>query len=506
MRIPGALSRESVWYDGHPVTSKPPSRSMGGHSRWEAYSGGSGARHQTPGRRSGLSAFKAYDIRGVYNRDFDKETVYRIGFFLPKLLNADRVMVGFDARASTPEIFEALCRGINDQGATVVSIGLATTPMVYFATARHGFDASVQITASHNPPEYNGLKVSRTRALPVGYDTGLQELERMVAENTITPVENRGSVEQLEVKPEYIEFLSRYAPDMSGLKVGIDCSNGMAALLIRDILGDTPHYIYDTLDGTFPNHEPNPLIEENVEDLKTLVRENSLDIGVIFDGDADRVMFVDENARFIRPDLLIGILGLHYLEGAKDSATPPRVLHDIRTSKAVARYIESLGGEPHMWKVGHSHAKVKLKELDAVFGGELAGYYYFRDFFNCDSGILASLIILSVTAKLKDQKNQPFSVLIDAIGSVANSGEINFRLEDKEGAMEALKARMTADTPPEAVYDFDGYRVEFKDWWFNVRPSNTEPYLRLIAEADSQELLDGKLEEMKGILNEFMES
>jgi len=445
-----------------------------------------------------MKAFKAYDIRGVYNRDFNREDVYRIGFFLPALLETDRVLVGRDVRESTEEIFQALCEGIHDAGADVFDMGLATTPMVYFGTARFNFDASVQITASHNPKEYNGLKVSRTGALPVGYYSGLSDLEKMIAENSIQAAAKRGGTEQIDVKSEYRRFLQQYVPDnLDAIDLCIDCSNGMAALLIRDLLGERPHYLFDTLDGTFPNHAPNPLEEENVADLKAAVNKNRSDLGIIFDGDADRVMFVDENGRFIPPDLIIGVLGRYFLAEEKGN-----VLQDIRTSRSVSEYIEKLGGTPHTWKVGHAFAKLKMRELNAIFGGELAGHYYFRDFYNCDSGIFAALLVLRVAIEWK-KSGRTFSSLIDEIRTYANSGEINFRIEEKEAAMEALKRHFTDAAAPSVLLDFDGYRIEYPEWWFNVRPSNTEPYLRLVVEAREQELLDAKLQEIREVLSSF---
>jgi len=444
-----------------------------------------------------MNAFKAYDIRGVYGRDFDFSDVRKIGFFLPQLLKADRVLVGRDDRASSPEVFEALCEGITSAGADVVSIGLATTPTIYFATATLGFDAAVMITASHNPPEYNGLKVCKIGALPVDYATGLSDLEQMICGNII-PAEKRGTVSEVSVKGDYLDFLRQYLPDLSKLKIGIDCSNGMAALLIKDLLGNKPKYIYDEIDGTFPNHPPNPLEEENCAELKQLVLDNHLDIGLIFDGDADRVMFIDEQGRYVQPDLITAILAEHFLVEEKG-----RVLHDIRTSKAVTERIVELGGEPHMWKVGHSFAKMKMRELGCIVGGELAGHYYFRDFFNCDSGILTALIVLSVATKLKTE-NKPFSACIDGLMRYANSGEINVHIEDKDGAIAALVSQFTAEEKPEAIYDFDGVRVEFTDWWFNVRPSNTEPYLRLLIEAKDKALLDEKRAAIEAILKPFV--
>lgn len=219
-----------------------------------------------------MKAFKAYDIRGIYNKDFDKNDVYKIGFFLPALLKADKVLVGRDVRESTEEVFEALKNGITDAGADVYDMGLATTPMVYFGTAHFDFDASVQITASHNPKEYNGLKVSKTGALPVGYYSGLSDLEKMIETEEVQPVAKQGTVRAIDVKTAYLEFMRAYVPaGLSKLKLSVDCSNGMASLLIKDLLGDSPQYLYDTLDGTFPNHAPNPLELENVKDLQDTV-------------------------------------------------------------------------------------------------------------------------------------------------------------------------------------------------------------------------------------------
>ena len=442
-----------------------------------------------------LRAFKAYDIRGVYGRDFDGATVYRIGFFLPRLLSADRVLVGYDCRESTPEVFRNLIKGITDAGADIFNMGLATTPMVYFATATHGFKASVQITASHNPGEYNGLKISRRGALPVGYDSGLKELETMVENEKAEPSELKGeAVELPNIKGEYLSFLEKFRGDYTDLKFGIDCSNGMASILVGDIFGSTPEVIYDTMDGTFPNHPPNPLDEKNTSDLKDLVIGKELDIGVIFDGDADRVMFVDDRGRFVRPDLITAVLGLNYLLKKKGC-----VLCDIRTSRAVIEYIEKLGGRPFIWKVGHSHAKMKMRELNAIYGGELAGHYYFSEFFNCDSGMLTALLVLNIAVQLKG-RGETFSSLIDSISTYANSGEVNFMIDDKEAAMESLKNYFTSREKPDAIYDFDGYRVEFPDWWFSIRPSNTEPYLRLVTEAVDEKLLELKLNKIRHLL------
>ena len=444
-----------------------------------------------------MGAFHAYDIRGVYNVDFDKETAYKVGYFIPELLSADKVLVGRDARVSSPEIHEYLLKGITDAGADVYDVGLSTTPMVYFGTANYGFKASVQITASHNPAEYNGLKVSRENALPVGYDTGLGQIKEWIESGReCVPAEVKGEVRQMDIKADYLAFLLKYKEDWSSLKIAMDVSNGMASLFVRDIFGDTPAYIYEELDGSFPNHEPNPLVQKNVEALKKLVAETKADIGVIFDGDADRVMFVDENSRFISPDLMIAVLGHYFLEERGEKGY---VHQDIRSSKAVGEYLAPMGGVMNTWRVGRAYAALKLREIDGVFGGELAGHYYFRDFFYSDSGLLAAILILNVVAKMKAQ-GLSLSQLIARIEKYQNSGEINFRVEDKKGAMDEIRDYFMSQEKATAYMDFDGYRVEFPQWWFNIRPSNTEPYLRFLCEATSEELLNEKVGEVKEIL------
>lgn len=446
-----------------------------------------------------MGAFHAYDIRGIYNVDFDKDVAYKVGYFLPELLSADKVLVGRDARVSSPEIHEYLLKGITDAGADVYDIGLSTTPMVYFGTANYGFKASVQITASHNPAEYNGLKVSRENALPVGLDTGLGQIKEWVEGGRDCPVaEVKGQVCQMDIKADYLAFLLKYKEDWSDLRIAMDVSNGMASLFVRDIFGDRPAYIYEEMDGSFPNHEPNPLVQKNVEDLKKLVARTKADIGVIFDGDADRVMLVDENSRFISPDLMIAVLGHYFLEERGEKGY---IHQDIRSSKAVGEYLAPMGGIMNTWRVGRAYAALKLREIDGVYGGELAGHYYFRDFFYSDSGLLAAILILNVAARMKKQ-GVSLSLLISRIEKYQNSGEINFRLQDKQGAMDAVRDYFMAAEKAVAYMDFDGYRVEFPEWWFNIRPSNTEPYLRFLCEAVTKELLDEKVTTVRKILAE----
>lgn len=444
-----------------------------------------------------MGAFHAYDIRGIYNVDFDKETAYKVGYFIPQLLDADKVLVGRDCRVSSDEIHEYLVKGITDAGTDVYDIGLSSTPMVYFGTANYGFKASVQITASHNPAKYNGMKVSRENALPVGLESGLGQIKEWIdSGREIVPAVKKGNVHEKDITDDYLNFLMKYKADLSGMKIAFDLSNGMACMLAKRIFGEEHAYIFDTIDGTFPNHEPNPLIHDNVIPLENLVKETGADAGVIYDGDADRVMFVDDKGRFVAPDLIIALLGLYFNGERGEKGT---VIQDIRSSKAVAEFLAPMGCDVFTWKVGRANAAPKLREIDGIWGGELAGHYYFKDFFYSDSGLLASLLVLRVLASLK-KKGVTFSGIMDTIAKYQNSGEINFRVEDKKGAMDAVREHFTAEEKPVSMMDFDGYRVDFEDWWFNIRPSNTEPYLRFICEARSAEVLKEKIAQTQNIL------
>ena len=461
-----------------------------------------------------MGAFHAYDIRGKYNVDFDKDTVYKVGYFLPELLKVDKVLVGRDMRLSSDEIHDYLLKGITDAGADVYDIGLATTPYVYYATAFKGFGASVQITASHNPKNDNGLKVSRENALPVGYDNGLGEIERWIKECRPTPVaQRRGSVNIVDYRQDYLDFQRKWLGNLDGLKISMDLSNGASALFVKELFQDADiEWICDTLDGSFPNHEPNPLVAENRQMLRKHLLANRSDIGVIYDGDADRVMFIDENGRFVSPDLLIAILGHFFIEGkgtskaaaairenAANRTAEVKVLQDIRSSKAVGEYLLPMGGIINTWKVGRAYAAPRLREIDGLFGGELAGHYYFNDFSYSDSGIMASLIILDIVASFA-REGVKFSELVSRVEKYKNSGEINFKIDRKRDAMDAVRDYFTSKEKPVASFDFDGYRVEFPQWWFNIRPSNTEPYLRFICEAANDEILSEKVAKVREIV------
>ena len=451
-----------------------------------------------------MAFFKAYDMRGEFGKDFTLDTVYRIGRWLPRVIGQGaplRVLVGRDARLTSEAVRDALCRGLTESGCVVDDMGLATTSMVYFFTAKEGYDASIQITASHNPVNHNGLKVSRAHAVPVGYDTGLSELESLVESGTLPDaVATPGSVNPVSYLQAYTDWLRGWKADLSGLRYAVDCSDGAAGILARDLFGDAPIYINDTPDGNFPHHSPNPLEAESREAVVRLVREHSLDAGVIFDGDADRVMFVDETGDFVQPDYLIPVIARHFLADEPGA----KVIHDVRTSRGAIEALQADGAQPVIGKVGHAFAKVLMRETGAACGGELAGHYYFRDFFFCDSGELAALLVLAALADAK-RRGMRFSELMAPIRKYANSGECNYRIADKAAATAAVLKAAEAFGTPTARTDIDGTRLDYADGWISVRESNTEAYLRLIVEAQDAPLLAKRMARLEEALKPFEE-
>ena len=438
-------------------------------------------------------------MRGTFGTDFDLETAYKVGRALPKVVKGGKWLVGRDCRVTSAAIRDALVKGLSEAGAKVTDLGLCTTPMVYYFTATDGFDGSVMITASHNPPSDNGLKVSMRTALPVGYANGLNEVERTVAADNSDYAEakrrNETEVDDGKFVSRYVEFLKSkltanfsFSASSHPLKIGIDCSNGMASLLVHDVFPDAV-VINDTLDGSFPNHSPNPLKAEAREQIAALVRERKLDCGIIFDGDADRAMFVDENGGFIQPDYLIPIIASTF-----GDAGGFRIIHDVRTSRGSIEMIREMGCEPVMVPVGHAFAKPKMRETGAVCGGELAGHYYFREFFGCDSAFLAAIHVLAAFARFRLEVENGVSTFSEMmkpiISRYANSGELNFKVEDKDAAIDRVLAFAAANLPLEVSRStMDGIRIEYDEGWINVRKSNTEPYLRLIVEAKTEPLM-----------------
>ena len=444
-----------------------------------------------------MGIFKAYDIRGIYGKEFDEKLAYKIGYFIPQLLSTNKVLVGRDIRESSDILHDYLVKGIIDSGSDVYDLGLATTPYVYFATKEYNFDASIQITASHNSKEYNGFKISSKLSIPVGYETGLDKLERMIENNEIIVSETKGKIIDFNRYKDYIEYQKKQAKDYSKLKIGIDCSSGVVNLFIKELIPNAI-FINDKFDGTFKAHEPNPLNKDARNQLINLVKENNLDLGIMFDGDADRVAFIDNNGDFIEPDLMIGLLGEYYLSMNKNE----EILCDIRTSKSTTEYIAKLGGKTHLWKVGHAYAKRKMRELDCVVGGELSGHYYFRDFNYCDSGILACLIILNIILDL-NKNSISISDKIKQIKKYATTGEVNYTIDKKDECTNEIEDYFNKNYKVNKKYDFDGIRLEFDEFWFNIRKSNTEPYLRLVLEANNDEILHDILNQIEKIMNKY---
>jgi phosphomannomutase len=371
---------------------------------------------------------------------------------------------------------------------------------VYFATAAYGFDGSVMITASHNPAEYNGLKISRAKAVPMGYDTGLRDLESMVAGSATPAGAAGGSLKELDIRADYLSHLSRFTHDISGVSAVIDCSNGTVGVFLPEALSGARGrftMMFAEPDGRFPNHPPNPLVEENLTALKQAVRSEKADLGICFDGDADRVMFVDEDGTFISPDLLICLIGDYYFRdnpGRLPHARPV-VTYDVRSSRSVVERLRGLGADPRICKVGHSYAKKLLRDLDGIFGGELAGHYYFRENYFCDSGMIAAFIVLSVLSRA----GKPLSELIRAVSRYSFSGELNFKVENAAEIMEKIRA----DYAEGSLNEIDGIRVDYPTWWFNLRRSNTEPLLRLVLEGTTAEEMREKKEELLGRISRY---
>ena len=459
-----------------------------------------------------MGFFKAYDMRGTFGVDFDLETVCKVGRALPQVVKGTRWLVGRDCRTTSEGVRDALVRGLTEAGVEVTDLGLCTTPMVYFFTAADGYDGSVMITASHNPPSDNGLKVSKRTALPVGYADGLDEVERIVRQLQTSNSQLQTSNSKLQTSPSllprYLAWMREHGGVPQGLRYAVDCSNGMASLLAHELF-PTAIIVNDTLDGSFPCHSPNPLKPEAREQIAALVREKGLDCGVIFDGDADRCMFVDERGEFVQPDYLIPVVAKATREhcGIPQS---PKVIHDVRTSRGAIEALKRMGCEPVMVPVGHAFAKPALRKLGALCGGELAGHYYFGEFHGCDSGALAALRILGEVARAK-AAGQTFSEMMRPIGGVyANSGEINFKVDDPPSQKLRRTGKDAKDLAIERVLavartlgvetgrsEIDGIRIEYEEGWINIRKSNTEPYLRLVAECDTA----ARLAEWTGLLS-----
>lgn len=427
--------------------------------------------------------FKAYDIRGVYPRDLDEAMARRIGWAFTAFLKAKRVVVGRDVRMAAPAVSEAVIEGIRSAGADVVDIGMVTTPTIYFAVGSLGADGGVMVTASHNPPEWIGFKLCREQAIPLSENTGIKELERMVgtAPSSFPPV---GRLDRRDVRDEYARHLLSYAHGVKPLSLVIDTAHGAVGTVLPRVLEKLPcrvERLYFEPDGRFPAHEPNPLKEETLADLKRALAAGKADLGVGFDGDGDRCIFVDATGRRVRPDLVTGVLAREVLAASPGSA----VVYDLRSSWAVREEIQAAGGRAIRERVGHAFIKATMRRENAALGGELSGHYYFRDHYYADSGIMAFLRVLSLVSRA----GRPLHELVRPLERYSASGELNFHVEDKDGMLQRLKDEFADGRMDE----LDGVTVEYRDWWFNARKSNTEPALRLNVEARTPELLaEGK--------------
>jgi phosphomannomutase len=425
-----------------------------------------------------MSIFKAYDIRGVVPDEMTADDVYRIGRGVARFIGGAELAVGRDARRSSPELRTALVRGMNDEGVSVADVGLCSTPMLYYAVEALGLAGGVMITASHNPAQYNGLKVCREHAIPIGGDSGLAEIEKLAAQATGAPAASRGTVREVDVRDPYVEHARSVGGRCSELHVAIDCGNGMASVGLERLLPKLPlrvERLYFEPDGTFPNHEADPLKRENLEDLIAVVKRTGAKLGVAFDGDGDRAMFVDETGEPVSADLMTAILARGQLRRAGGKGI---VLNDLRSSRATGEAIAEAGGTPMLCRVGHAFIKQQMRETGAIFAGELSGHFYFRFSPSLvhDDGTAAFCALLDVLA----ETGKPLSELVRPLRRYAASGEINRRVRDIPGLLAALEKEHAGKAE---IIKIDGLLVRYPEWWFSIRASNTEPVVRLNTEA-----------------------
>ncbi|HXX92369.1 MAG TPA: phosphomannomutase/phosphoglucomutase [Planctomycetota bacterium] len=431
-----------------------------------------------------MPVFKAYDVRGKYPSEVNEDLAERLGSATVKFLKAKRIAVGRDVRLSAPAIAAAVARGA---ACEVVDIGLCTTPMLYFAVGHLGLDGGIMVTASHNPPEDIGFKVCRERAFPIGEKTGLKEIERLCQERPT----GGSTITARSLIREYREHLRRHVTRTPRLKIAVDTAHGAVGAHFDSIFGDLPvEFVRQCFepDGHFPSHEPNPLKDENVRDLVEVMRSSKADLGVAFDGDGDRCMFFGPGGTRIGSDLVTVLLARSELRRSPGAA----IVYDLRSSHVVPEEIRKAGGVPIRDRVGHAFIKETMKKNNAALGGELSGHYYFRDHFFADSGMMAFAKVLD----LLGQESKPIDELLAPLRRTFATGEINFKVADKEGTMKSLAA-----TFKDGRQDWlDGITVEYDDWWFNVRASNTEPLLRLNLEAKTAEGLGRARERLFSIL------
>ena len=443
------------------------------------------------------SVFKAYDVRGVYPDDLDEEGAYAIGRVYVEHFEPQRIAVGRDMRLSSPSMAAALIEGAVDGGADVLDLGMVGTEMVYFAVGELELEGGVCVTASHNPKQYSGMKIVRAGALPVGGDSGLLDVRdralEIVAQSNVRRLA-RGSVAPYDVWPGFVNKVLSFVEveAIRPLKVVIDAANGMAGAMLPPVLERLPIdavCCYFEPDGSFPNHEPNPLLPENREFIVTKTLDERADLGVAYDGDADRCFFVDDTGEFVPGDFVTALLAESIL--AKEAGG--KVIYDVRASRAVPQTIERAGGIALVNRVGHAYIKHRMRQEGAVFGGEVSAHYYFRDFSQADSGVIPFLLLLELLSK----RGRKLSELLTPYRErFFLTGEINTPVADVEQKLQELRERY-GDA---AITDLDGISVDYDDWHFNVRPSNTEPLLRLNLEAFSEEQMARKRDEVLDLI------
>jgi phosphomannomutase len=442
--------------------------------------------------------FKAYDVRGLYGEEIDEDGAERIGRAFPALTGATRVAVGHDVRLSSPSMAAAFCAGVRAGGADVCELGLAATEMVYFAVAEGGYDAGAAITASHNPPEYTGAKLVLAGALPLSGDSGIGELGRIARDGALPDAANPGSTSSDPgLLDRFVDAALGFVEPsrIRGLRVVLDAANGMAGLFLPPVLErlaiDAVAFFLE-LDGRFPNHEPNPLLDENRVFIESKVVEEKADLGIAWDGDADRCFFIDDRGEFVPGDFLTALLAEHLLH----HHGPANVVYDLRASWAVRDAVAAAGGTADEYRVGHAFIKRRMREIDALFAGEVSGHYYFRDFSYADSGLIPALLILELLA----EAGRPLSELVARFRERYHiSGEINSTVADVPAALRRIRDRYADGRQT----DVDGLSVAYDDWHFNVRPSNTEPLVRLnleslVSEAD----MERRRDEVLGLVRE----
>jgi len=435
--------------------------------------------------------FKAYDVRGVYGEDLTEEAVYRIGRATALYLNVPEIAVCRDMRVSSPQLTAAAIQGITDQGVNVIDCGMTTTDELYFIVGYYNYPAGIMITASHNPKQYNGIKFCRAQAYPISLDTGLADIRDLAIRGNFPEPAHKGSVTHRDATDAYIKHALSYidVSKVRPLKVVVDAGNGMAGMIMPRVFEHLPAHLYPLyfeLDGTFPNHSPSPIEPENLVALQEKVLEVGADFGAAFDGDADRMFPVDDYGNIVDGSMVMLLLSDSILRKHPGST----ILYNLVLSKSVPALIERKGGKAIRTRVGHSYIKAEMRKYNAILGGEHSGHFYFRDNWYADSGLIAFLLIL----ELISIENKPLSELIKPLDTWVRSGEINTHVNDVQGKTNAIEEHFGKGAL--SVDHLDGVTFDYGDWWFNVRPSNTEPLLRLNLEAKTRHLMEQKRDEV----------